>query len=156
MKKILVIIVMILAVASSALGQMKTKRVETNVVYGMYSGLALLMDIYFPEKPNGHGIIFIPGSGWHARLSYDARPLKNAVSDRLDPFQRMLAQELINAGYTVFVINHRAAPRFRYPAAVEDSQRAVRFIRYNANRFGINSDRIGGVGYSSGGHLVRL
>jgi hypothetical protein len=30
----------------------------------MYSGLALLMDVYYPEKPNGYGVIFISGSGW--------------------------------------------------------------------------------------------
>lgn len=39
-------------------------RVEKNVVYGMYSGLALLMDVYHPENPNGFGIVFISGSGW--------------------------------------------------------------------------------------------
>ena len=39
-------------------------RVEQNVIYGMYSGLALLMDIYCPTTPNGYGVIFISGSGW--------------------------------------------------------------------------------------------
>jgi hypothetical protein len=43
-------------------------RVDKNVVYGMYSGLALLMDVYHPEKPNGYGVIVIPGSGWQAEL----------------------------------------------------------------------------------------
>ena len=51
-------------------------RVEQNVVYGMYSGLALLMDVYRPERPNGYGIIGIPGSGWNASLGQDARQLK--------------------------------------------------------------------------------
>ncbi|MCH7475257.1 MAG: alpha/beta hydrolase, partial [Gemmatimonadetes bacterium] len=63
---------------------------------------------------------------------------------------------LLDAGYTVFTINHRAAPRFRYPAAVEDAQRAVRFIRHNAQRYGVDPDRIGGYGGSSGAHLVSL
>ena len=39
-------------------------RVERNVVYGMYSGLALLLDVYHPNEPNGYGVIFISGSGW--------------------------------------------------------------------------------------------
>ena len=50
--------------------------VERNVVYGMYSGLALLMDVYRPDQPNGYGIVHISGSGWSAPLGLDARPLK--------------------------------------------------------------------------------
>lgn len=50
--------------------------VQKNVVYGMYSGLALLMDVHRPEKQNGYGVIFVPGSGWHASLAYDAVPVK--------------------------------------------------------------------------------
>ena len=47
-------------------------RVEKNVVYGMYSGAALLLDIHYPARPNGFGIVFIAGSGWNARLGYSA------------------------------------------------------------------------------------
>ena len=42
-------------------------RVERNVIYGMYSGLALLLDVHYPEKPNGYGLVFISGSGWTSR-----------------------------------------------------------------------------------------
>ena len=63
---------------------------------------------------------------------------------------------LTEAGYTVFAITHRATPTFRYPAAVEDVQRAVRFIRHNAAKYGIDPTRIGGSGGSSGGHLVSM
>jgi alpha-L-fucosidase 2 len=62
----------------------------------------------------------------------------------------------VQGGYTVFAINHRAAPRFRYPANVEDGQRAVRFVRGNADRFGIDADRIGVFGASSGGYLSNM
>jgi acetyl esterase/lipase len=124
-------------------------RIEKNVVYGMYSGLALLMDVHYPEKPNGYGIVFIAGSGWHAPLGYGAGGLKEEqVAD--------WAPALLGAGYTVFSINHRAAPRFHYPAAVEDVQRAVRFVRHHAQQFGIDPTRIGGVGGSSGAHLIGL
>ncbi|MCY7358994.1 MAG: alpha/beta hydrolase [Rudanella sp.] len=46
----------------------------------------------------------------------------------------------------MFAINHRAAPRFRYPAPVEDAQRAIRYVRYNARKFAIRADRIGAAG----------
>lgn len=124
-------------------------RPEKNVVYGMYSGLALLMDVYHPEKPNGYGVIFISGSGWHMPLAYNGSLKDGAANNNV-------LQKLTEAGYTVFAINHRAAPRFRYPAAVEDAQRAVRFVRHHAKEYGINPDRIGGVGGSSGGHLVSM
>ena len=125
-------------------------RVDENVVYGMRSGLALLMDVHHPERPNGLGIVFISGSGWHAPLDYSATPLKSSG------FAKMWTPPLVEAGYTVFVINHRAAPRFQHPAAVEDAQRAVRFVRANAERYGIDPDRLGGVGGSSGGHLISM
>ena len=47
-------------------------------------------------------------------------------------------------------------PRFHYPAAVEDVQRAVRFIRHHAKVYGIDPARLGGLGGSSGGHLIGL
>ena len=124
-------------------------QVDRNVIYGMYSGFALLMDVHRPEKPNGYGVIFIAGSGWHAPLGYDARPIKETQIDLWGP-------PLLAAGYTVFSINHRAAPRFHYPAAVEDVQRAVRYIRHHAKTYGIDPDRLGGLGGSSGGHLMGL
>lgn len=123
--------------------------VEKNIVYGMHSGLALLMDIHRPEKPNGYGVIHVAGSGWHASLAYDAVPLKESQIALWGP-------PLLRAGYTVFSINHRAAPAFRYPAAVEDVQRAVRFVRHNARKFGVEPARLGGMGGSSGAHLLGL
>ncbi len=125
-------------------------RVEPNVIFGMYSGLALLMDVHHPATPNGYGVVYISGSGFHAPQSHGAEPLKQSSQARL------YAGRLAAAGYTVFSICHRAAPRFRYPAAVEDAQCAVRFVRHNAARFGIRADRIAAVGGSSGGHLVLM
>jgi acetyl esterase/lipase len=125
-------------------------RVESNVVYGMYSGLALLMDVHHPERPKGLGVIFVSGSGWHAPLAMNAPQLKmgSAVEN--------YAAALTKAGFTVFAVNHRAAPRFHYPAPVDDVQRAVRFVRYHAKDYGIDPARIGAAGGSSGGHLVEM
>lgn len=53
--------------------------VESNVIYGMISGLALLMDVHHPDEPNGYGLIHISGSGWGAPLGLDARPLKESA-----------------------------------------------------------------------------
>jgi acetyl esterase/lipase len=125
-------------------------RVEKNVVYGMYSGLALLLDVHHPDEPNGYGVIHVSGSGWTAPLSRDAWQLKDS------PHVMLEAWPLVKAGYTVFTVNHRATPRFRYPDPVLDVQRAVRFVRSSAERFGIDPERIGAIGGSSGGHLVSM
>jgi acetyl esterase/lipase len=140
--------------ASDASGQLVTGdpggRVETNVVYAMYSGAALLMDVYHPVTPNGIGVVYIAGSAWHSPLDYDATPLKEL------PMVAAATAPLVEAGYTVFAINHRNAPRFRYPGPIEDAQRAVRFIRHHADRFGIRPGRIGAAGHSSGACLALL
>lgn len=50
--------------ADTQSGDWPPGKVEKNVVYGMFSGLALLMDVYYPEDPNGIGLLVIPGSGF--------------------------------------------------------------------------------------------
>jgi acetyl esterase/lipase len=143
------VLVMILAVILPAPGFAQA-RVDTNVVFGMFSGLALLMDVYRPAQPNGFAIVAIQGSGWYAPMRYDARPLKDTAEVVTQ------AKALAGSGYTVFVINHRQTPRFRYPAHLEDVQRAVRYVRAHAADYGIAPDRIGAWGSSSGGHLAQL
>lgn len=147
------IVWLMMAVPSIVISQSpppSSTRVEKNQVYGMFSGLALLMDVHYPDKPNGYGILYISGSGWTAPTELNALPLKDNAQTA------MYVKPLVEAGYTVFAINHRSAPRFHYPAPVEDAQRAVRYIRFNAGRFKIRPDRIGAAGGSSGGHLVSL
>src|SRR5689334_13052834 len=126
-----------------------TPVVERNVVYGMVSGAALLLDVHRPAHPNGLGVIFISGSGWQSSTEYGATPLKEQQVGLWGP-------PLLAAGYTVFAINHRAAPRFHYPAAIDDVQRAIRYVRLHARDYGIDPARLGGVGGSSGGHLIGL
>jgi acetyl esterase/lipase len=83
-------------------------------------------------------------------LALDAAQLKSGRA------VETYAAALTKAGYTVFAVNHRAAPRFHYPAPVEDVRRAVRFVRYHARDYGIDPARIGAAGGSSGGHLVEM
>ncbi len=138
--------VLFLTVALLSAPSTAQQRVEKNVVYGMYSGAALLMDVYYPAHPNGLGVITIYGNAWSGPDSYDGWQLK-----------RLGAPEaLVDAGFTAFVVNHRVAPRFHYPAAVDDVQRAVRFMRFHADRFAIDPERIGAFGASSGGYLVAM
>ncbi len=149
MRRTLCIVAFVLAVLvlnRSAAAQ----AVEQNVIYGMHSGTALLMDVHVPTTSNGVGVIFVPGSGWASDPDYGATGLKDGAQPKI------WVPPLTNAGYTVFVVNHRATPAFHYPAPVEDVQRAVRFVRHNASRFRVDPIRLGGLGGSSGGHLMGL
>jgi acetyl esterase/lipase len=141
----------VLLLAALSVNALAETRVEKNVIYGMYSGLALLLDVHHPAKPNGLGLIVIQGSGWNSSQTYDAQPLTALTSSI-----RFFVPKLLDAGYTLFVVNHRNGPRFHYPAAVEDVQRAVRYIRYNAKDYGVDPARIGAVGYSSGAYLAAM
>jgi hypothetical protein len=66
--------VLTLLLASAAIAQ---PRVEKNVVFGMSSGTALLMDMYRPVQSNGLGLIVIQGSGCYSPQRYDAPALKD-------------------------------------------------------------------------------
>lgn len=135
--------------AAQGSSQLPTKSHE-NVIYGMHGGLALLMDVYQPEASNGRGLLLIFGSGWQSPPGYDGFSIKDVSP------ARPLVGPLLEQGFTVFAINHRTAPLYRYPAAVEDAQRAVRFIRNHAQEYGVTSDKIAAMGHSSGGHLVLM
>ncbi len=131
--------------------------VQHNVVYGMVSGAALLMDVYQPATPNHIGILAIPGSayGYVYADFYGQQELKADFYLDSNYFGKW-ANSLLQKGYTVFVINHRFAPGFHAPEIISDCRRAVRFIRYHANEYQVNPTKIGAFGHSSGGALVAL
>jgi len=73
-----------------------------------------------------------------------------------DPEQLTLARLLTGAGYAVFAIDYRLAPEYPYPAAVEDTRRAARFVRLNARRWSVDPKRIALIGSEAGGYLANL
>jgi predicted esterase len=135
---------------------------EKNVIYGMYDGTALLLDVYRPSKPNGFGLVFIMGTGFTAAGEYDDIPLKELDRSLVDRgvfppvfggTGHFFGPEL-DAGFTVFTIDHRLAPAFTWKVQVRDCQRAVQFVRHNAKTYGINPAAIGGMGHSSGATMT--
>ena len=59
----------------------------------------------------------------------------------------------LESGYTLFGVMVSSQPQFTIPDEIIDLKRAVRFIRFNAKEYGIDADKIGITGSSSGGHL---
>lgn len=67
-----------------------------------------------------------------------------------------LCLKLAEKGFVAVTASYRLAPKFQFPAAVHDVKAAVRFLRSNATRLGIDSNRIGVTGGSAGGHLAQF
>ena len=63
---------------------------------------------------------------------------------------------LTSAGYAVASVNYRLAPEFRFPAQIEDVKCAIRYLRADAPRYGLDGREIFGFGTSVGGQLVAL
>lgn len=67
-----------------------------------------------------------------------------------------LVFKLAQAGYVAVTIDYRLLPKHRFPAQYDDLKDAVRWLRKNAAKYGIDGKRVGVVGYSAGGHLACL
>ncbi len=92
-----------------------------------------------PEKPNGKAIIVFPGGGYgHLAARKEGS---------------LVGEWLMKQGITAFVVKYRVPKRKAVNAPLQDAQRAIRFIRGNAKRFGINPKMVGVMGFSAGGHL---
>ena len=102
------------------------------------------LDLFLP-KDDGRSlrpaVIVIHGGAWRG-------------GDKKD--MRILAEPLAQRGYVVAVINYRLAPKWNYPAQLDDCQRAVRWLRKNAKEFRVDPKRFGAAGASAGGHLALL
>ncbi len=135
---------------------------ERNVVYGMDHGAALLLDVYRPAASNGYALIFIMGTGFTASGEYNDVPLKELNRYLVDAgiFPPLFGGKshafspALEAGFTVFTINHRLAPAHTWKTMVRDCQRAVQWIRAHAQDYRINPAAIGGLGHSSGATLT--
>lgn len=65
-----------------------------------------------------------------------------------------LNSELAKSGYHVVAINYRLAPKYKYPAPVEDLKTAVTFLRTNAANLSIDTNNLVLLGRSAGGQIV--
>ena len=117
---------------------------EDSILFGIADGQELTMDYYAPKGDAPHPIaIVIHGGGYHG-------------GDSKNESEGYVADFLAPAGYAVFSVNYRVAPKYPYPYMVYDVQRAVRFIRHNAKRWNADPKRIALVGGSAGGFLSNM
>jgi acetyl esterase/lipase len=102
----------------------------------------LKVDLYIPHEVGPFpAVLVVHGGAW-----------VSGTKDQL----ALAARYLADHGYVAAAISYRLAPASTFPAQIYDCQAAVRWLRGHANEFKIDSTRIGGYGYSAGGHLVAL
>jgi acetyl esterase/lipase len=119
-------------------------RYEEDLVYSSPgTGKPLLLDVARPTVGKGPypTVVLIPGGGWLSR----GRKFKV-------PFQLDLASR----GYVAVSIEYRWNPESPFPAQIHDAKKALRWLKDNAARFGIDTTRMAAVGYSAGGNVASL
>jgi len=120
-------------------------RVERDVVWRTADGEQLTLDSYLPAtKRDGRpAVVLIHGGGWR-------------TGDKASLAQQ--GEQLAALGYVAVSINYRLAPEHPYPAAVDDVQAAVEWLRdrEQVDTYGIDPDRIGALGGSAGAHLTGM
>jgi acetyl esterase len=106
--------------------------------------VSLRLDAHVPP---GQGpfpaVILVHGGGWTA-------------GNKTANFVLPLFEPLTKTGYTWFTIDYRLAPQYPYPAAVEDVQSAITFVKQHAGEYKVDVNRIALMGESAGAHLVNL
>jgi acetyl esterase/lipase len=101
------------------------------------------MAIYLPakEKTTGSAVVIFPGGGYQ-RVAIDHEG-------------RQVARWLNDLGIAAFVVDYRHRGRgYGNPAPIQDAQRAIRIVRSRSAEFGIETNKIGIIGFSAGGHLA--
>lgn len=66
------------------------------------------------------------------------------------------AEYFAERGISSFVLKYRVAPAHHFPLPLLDARRAIRYVRYYAEKFGIDKNKVVVVGSSAGGHLAAL
>jgi acetyl esterase/lipase len=120
--------------------------VQTGVPYATVNGKELRLDIYQLGTRAAEpmpAVILIHGGGW---TSLDKSTMRG------------MGMFLARFGFVAFSVDYRLmnGNQNRWPAQLDDVQRAVRWVRANASKYGVNSDRIGAFGHSAGGQLAAL
>jgi alpha-L-fucosidase 2 len=102
------------------------------------------MDYYAPNGPGVHPIAIIIHGGGYQR------------GDSKSGSEAYCADFLAPAGYAVFSINYRLAPKYPYPYMVYDVERSIRYLRHNAGNWNADPGKIALVGGSAGGFLSNM
>lgn len=117
-------------------------RHQKDILFATPAGVPLKMEVYQPQEVGKYpAVVVIYGGAWQ-RGNPSADPEFN--------------QYIANQGYTVFAIDYRHAPQYRFPAQLDDVRTALNFIRKHAAEYEADPERMVLFGRSAGAHLAML
>lgn len=117
--------------------------IETDVVFGHGGGRDLRCDVYTPPggAEGAPAVILVHGGAW-----------RQGDRTQLRGYGILLGRE----GYVCIAPEYRLTPESPWPAQIHDVKAAIRWVRANADRLGIDPERIAIEGNSAGAHLALL
>jgi triacylglycerol lipase len=134
--------VIFLFVSGAARAEAPSYKTISNVTYAKRDQRALKADVLTPAQTGRFpGVLIVHGGAWRGGNRHHLAKAAGALA---------------KAGYVTVSIDYRLAPKDPFPAQIDDCKDAVRWMRTNAEKYHIDPDRVGGFGYSAGGHLVVL
>ena len=116
--------------------------VHKDIEYAKHDGIALKLDLYLPQEIKGDVpvIVYVHGGGW-----------KNGSKE-----SGKRGAWMIPHGFAIASIDYRLTDVGQWPDQINDCYAAVRWVRKNAKKYGLNGERIGCWGTSAGAHLTAL
>lgn len=125
---------------------------EPSITYGKGDDVELKLDLARPASGKGPfpALIFMPGSGW----GYNPVGRRQYCSALIKAAER--GYVAVTVDYRLTSVKENDKTKYLFPAQVYDVKCAVRWLRANAKKYKIDPNRIGAVGWSSGGHLALM
>ncbi|NOZ21125.1 MAG: alpha/beta hydrolase [Planctomycetes bacterium] len=113
------------------------------VTYATVDGEKLQFDVFWPKgKRPLPMVINFHGGGW-------------SKTDQ-EMFPEPMCKWLSNRGYVVFNVSYRLAPKYKFPAQVNDALGAVLYIKEHASEYNGDPTRVAVMGDSAGGNLAAM
>lgn len=113
-----------------------------DLTYATVDGVDLCLDLYLPATADPVLVVYAHGGGFQFGDKSDAQATR--------------LRGLASRGVAVASINYRHAPRYLFPAQLDDMKAAVRWLRANGGGYGLSTERIGVWGASAGGYLASM
>ncbi|MCM4157225.1 family 43 glycosylhydrolase [Gramella sp. AN32] len=122
----------------------ENKHIDEGVVTGISKVTEPTLTVFKPDVANGTSVIIFPGGGY-SHLAIDKEGFK-------------VAKWLNGLGITAFVLKYRLPSdlimKKKEVGPLQDAQESVRIVRRNAQKWNLNPNKIGVMGFSAGGHLA--
>lgn len=117
--------------------------VEKDVEYANVNGLSLKADIYYPKDQTKKypGIAMVHGGGWISGSKEN---------------EKFMAQELASRGYVAIAVGYRLSEVAKYPAAIDDVNNAIEFLKKNRKKYAVDTKKMAVLGESAGAQIATL